>query len=253
MILLILKCLIIILIYSTIWFWVAVYKNRNDIADIVWGLGYILICIFLYFTQKNGLIAYLVYSLICLWGLRLSVYIFIRNKNKKEDFRYLKWRKEWGDNFLLRSYLQVFLFQGLLLLVIICPVFLVAKTAIQSFSIFTFLGILIWIVGFIFQAVGDYQLSQFLKLKNKGILETGLWRFSRHPNYFGEIMMWWGIFTIIVPLENSIFFIISPLTISILIIYVSGIPLLENKQKDNLLYQKYKKKTSVLFPLPPKE
>jgi steroid 5-alpha reductase family enzyme len=252
MVFVILKCFVFILIYSTLWFWISVYKNRNDIADIAWGLGYILICSYLYLTQENGSLACLIFALICIWGIRLSIHIFLRNRNKPEDFRYMKWRNEWGDNFLIRSYLQVFLLQGLLLLVVICPVFLVATSPQAEITSFSILGALVWSIGFLFQAVGDYQLAIFLKSKTKGVLQSGLWKYSRHPNYFGEIAMWWGIFICILPLENSLYFIISPVTITYLLVYVSGVPMLENKQKNNPEYQKYAQKTSMLFPWVPK-
>jgi len=100
---------IIIFIYATAWFLISLYKKRNDIADIAWGIGYIILCAFLFFTQRSSPVVLLLYSLVCIWGLRLSLHIYYRNKNKTEDFRYLAWRKAWGKNFYLRSYLQVFL------------------------------------------------------------------------------------------------------------------------------------------------
>lgn len=253
MINLFLSSLVLMIVYATIWFGLSVYKNRNDIADIAWGLGYIMICLFLVFTTKSSNLALIVYGVICIWGLRLSVYIYFRNRNKKEDFRYKKWRDEWGKNFYLRSYLQVYLLQAMFLLVIISPVFLLASTPKATITSLSVVGMLIWGIGFFFQAVGDYQLSQFVRKNENDVLNTGLWRYSRHPNYFGEILMWWGIFIAILPLENSIYFIISPATISFLLIYVSGVPMLESKQKNNPVYQQYAKETSVLFPCFPKK
>jgi steroid 5-alpha reductase family enzyme len=110
-------------------------------------------------------------------------------------------------------------------------------------------------IGFYFQAVGDFQLSVFAKQKKQPgtILQTGLWKYSRHPNYFGEIMMWWGIFIITLPVQNSFYFIISPLTITLLLVFVSGIPMLEKKYAGNPAFNAYKKRTSALLPWPPKK
>ena len=117
-----LQSALLIFIYATLWFVISIIIKRNDVADIAWGLGYILLCGFYFFTREPTSRALLLYSLIFLWGVRLAIHIFIRNKGKTEDFRYLQWRKDWGKSFFIRSYLQVYLLQALLLLVIITPV-----------------------------------------------------------------------------------------------------------------------------------
>ncbi len=249
------NCLILILIYASCWFLAALYKKRNDIADIAWGIGYILICTWLLFTNKPNPVTILLYTLVFLWGSRLSLHIYNRNKHRTEDFRYLAWRKEWGRSFYWRSYLQVFLLQGFLLIVILSPVIHAAVAKPITLNIFTWIGLLCWITGFYFQAVADRQLTVFGKQKRipGTIMQTGLWKFSRHPNYFGEILMWWGIFIITIPLPGSLLFIISPLTITLLLVFVSGIPLLEKKYEGNPAYADYKKRTSVLVPMPPRK
>lgn len=253
MIQLLLYALGLIVIYATVWFIIAVLKKRNDVADIAWGLGYIFICIFLFITQQHSPVSLLLYVLVFIWGIRLSLHIYLRNKNKKEDFRYNAWREEWGHLFYLRSYLQVFLLQGILLWVIISPVIHAAYSKESPLNVFTWIGIGCWFIGFYFQTVGDFQLSVFIKHKKKDdVLQTGLWKYTRHPNYFGEMMMWWGIFIITLPLKNSIYFIISPITISFLLLFVSGIPLMEKRYEGNKDFEAYKKRTSVLLPMPPK-
>jgi steroid 5-alpha reductase family enzyme len=255
MIQLFIQCLLIIIAYATLWYLIALYKKRNDVADIAWGMGYILLCLFLFFTQAHSPVILLLYILVSLWGLRLSIHIYFRNKNKKEDFRYLAWRQQWGKTFYWRSYLQIFLLQGVLLMVIFSPVIHAAGSAPVKWSISTWAGLCCWLIGFYFQAVGDHQLSVFVKEKKQpgAMLQTGLWKYTRHPNYFGEIMMWWGIFIITMPVQNSFYFIISPLTITLLLIFVSGIPLLEKKYAGNPSFEAYKKRTSVLIPLPPRK
>jgi steroid 5-alpha reductase family enzyme len=244
-----LTCSLIIFIYASGWFLISVIKKRNDVADIAWGLGYVLLCIYLFITQTIHFHALLVYLMVIIWGMRLSIHIFNRNKNKSEDFRYKKWREEWGKNFYLRSYLQVYLLQGFFLLLIASPVIFVAASTAFSVNIFTYISVAIWVLGFIFQSVGDYQLAVFkANRKASEIMQTGLWKYSRHPNYFGEILMWWAIFIMIIPMEYSIFFIVSPLAINLLLVYVSGVPMLEKKYEGNLLYEAYKKKTPALIP-----
>lgn len=247
-------CSLIIFVYASIWFAIAVYKKRNDVADIAWGLGYILICGFLFYTYPASNVSILLYALVTVWGLRLSIHIYARNKNKTEDFRYKAWRHEWRKLFYIRSYLQVFLLQGLFLLIIISPVIHAAVETPYAWNFITWTGLLCWLIGFYFQVVGDWQLTVFMNNKKipGSIMQTGLWKYSRHPNYFGEIVMWWGIFIVTTPFANSIYFIAGPLFITLLITFVSGVPLLEKKYAGNPAYEDYKKRTSMLFPMPPK-
>jgi steroid 5-alpha reductase family enzyme len=149
--------------------------------------------------------------------------------------------------------MQVFLLQGLFLLIIISPVIHASIEIPVKWNIFSWIGLSCWIIGFYFQVVADWQLVVFKSNpKNKGlIIQTGLWKYSRHPNYFGEIVMWWAIFIITIPFTNSFYFIISPLTITLLLVFVSGIPMLEKKYKGNTSFEEYKKRTSVLIPMPP--
>lgn len=253
MIELFLYCLLSIFIYATVWYGISLIKKRNDVADIAWGIGYIIICIFLLLTRSSSPLLWLLDSLITIWGLRLSIHIYLRNRGKQEDYRYHEWRQQWGKTFYWRSYLQVFLLQGFLLIVILSPVIHAAGSEPVATDITTWIGLFAWLVGFYFQSVADYQLMRFIK-KNKqpgAVLQTGLWKYSRHPNYFGEILMWWGIFIITLPVENSFYFIISPVCISLLLVFVSGIPLLEKKKAGDPEFEAYKKRTSALIPWPP--
>jgi steroid 5-alpha reductase family enzyme len=196
---------------------------------------------------------YTLATLISLWGLRLSWHIHSRNHNKPEDFRYKQWRIDWGKWFYLRSWLQVFMFQGFLLFMIALPVSMFHKSIVQPNLWLLGLGISLWIIGFYFEVVGDYQLSEFKKdPASKGkIIRSGLWKYSRHPNYFGEVVLWWGIYFYCiasVPVWPSI---IGPVIITYLIVFVSGIPMLEKKYANRPDYEEYKKVTSVFFPFPP--
>ena len=239
--------------YMTCWFIISIIKKRNDVADIAWGLGFVLMAWFSFYLSGYSFKALLINILVTIWGTRLAWHIYNRNKNKPEDSRYFEWRKTWS-NFHLRSFLQVFILQGIFLFLISLPVVFINHSAIRGFGILEIVGFLVWILGFYFENTGDKQLKQFIANPlNKGkLLDKGLWQYSRHPNYFGEVTQWWGIFLIALSIPNSFFTIIGPITITILILFVSGIPLLERKYAGRPDFEKYKKKTSMFIPLPPK-
>ncbi len=236
--------------YATLWFIISLIIKRNDYADIAWGLGYVLLCAYHALTRPLHPVVMVCYLLVLIWGLRLSVFLHQRNRRKTEDFRYLQWRQEWGKTFYWRSFLQVYLLQAFFLLIIISPILFAAAVGESDWSIYTVIGVMIWGFGFYWQSLGDYQLRQFLKQRKSKdeVLQTGLWRYSRHPNYFGEVTMWWGIYLIVWPLPMSWPFVIGPLTITLLIRYVSGVPMLEARYKDNPAYQRYRTQVPALMP-----
>jgi steroid 5-alpha reductase family enzyme len=239
--------------YMTCWFIISLIKKRNDVADIAWGLGFIMVAWISFFLSGYSFTALIVNILITIWGSRLALHIYFRNKNKPEDTRYMEWRKTW-KNFYIRSFLQVFMLQGLFLYLISLPVIFINHLVSTNFGIIEFVGLLVWGVGFYFESTGDRQLKEFISNpQNKGkLMDKGLWRYSRHPNYFGEVTQWWGIFIIALSIPNSIFTIIGPLTITTLILFVSGVPLLEKKYEGRPDFEEYKKRTSIFIPLPPK-
>lgn len=254
MVALLLQTSLLIWGYVTLWFVISVYKQRNDVADIAWGLGFVLIAITVLLKGAANPSTLLIATMLILWGLRLSLHIATRNSNKTEDFRYANWRASWGKSFFLRSYLQVYLLQGFLMILLSVPI-LIAKSAPEgSISTMTIVGAVIWLIGMTFETIADYQLKRFLQQRTDrtAIMETGLWKYSRHPNYFGEVLLWWGIFLCNVPLQNGWWGIISPLAITYLLLFVSGIPMLEAKYKDHPKFQAYKARTSAFFPWPPK-
>jgi steroid 5-alpha reductase family enzyme len=252
----------VLFVFFTLFFIIAQIKKNNGLADIAWGLGFVVVAVTsLIYKGDYTLIPLVVTGLVMLWGFRLFFYIGLRNWNKPEDYRYVDMRKKWKTHLVLKAYVFVFMVQGLLLFIISIPIQLSSLASGTADSLLQYivlgLGVILWLTGFFFEAVGDNQLKVFKsKPENKGkILSTGLWKYTRHPNYFGEALMWWAIW--IVSLSSLVYLnllgIISPVLITYLLLFVSGVPLLEKKYKNNALFQEYAKKTSVFFPLPPKK
>ena len=245
---------LVLFAYMSLWFVASLLKKRNDVADVAWGLGFVLMTWASFFLSgDSGTRGILVGALVSIWGLRLAWHIHTRNKGKAEDYRYQAWRKEWGKWFYIRSYFQVYLLQGVFLFLIVLPVLLINKSAGAQLGILDFVGVAVWLVGFYFEAVGDAQLARFIKNPaNKGrLMQSGLWAYTRHPNYFGEVMQWWGIWLVALSVPSGWLSIIGPITITFLILKVSGIPMLEKKMEENPDFAEYKRKTSVFIPLPP--
>jgi steroid 5-alpha reductase family enzyme len=246
---------LILLGYMTVWFLISLVKNRNDVADIAWGLGFVLLAWVSFFLSSTYIFrALLVNLFVTVWGVRLAGHIYRRNVSKPEDYRYQAWRKEWGKWVLPRSYLQIYLLQGFFLFLIIQPVLFMNKNS-GAIGVLDILGVLSWLIGFYFESVGDWELKQFVSNpSNKGkIMDQGLWKYTRHPNYFGEVTQWWGIWLLALSIPNGFFTIIGPITITVLILFVSGIPMLEKKYAGRPDFEAYKKRTSRFFPLPPKK
>lgn len=237
-------------------FALAILRKRNDIADIAWGIGFILVALMALLLSLNFSTRYLLLLImVAIWGTRLGVHIFLRNKGREEDWRYRNWRKTWGKWWELRAYLHVFLVQASLLLIIAVPIIWTAVYAFEPLGFLDYLGLSVWLIGFLFEAIADYQLLKFKnKKENKDkIMQTGLWKYSRHPNYFGETLLWWGVFLISLAAKDGFLTIFGPLTITYLLTSVSGVPMLEKKYKNNKQYQAYAQKTSVFLPLPAKK
>lgn len=244
--------LCVVFVYVTVWFAVGLYLKRNDVADIAWGLGIALVGMTA-FALAPSLRLELMAALALFWGLRLSYHIYKRfSSHPAEDYRYAQWRTEW-KHFYLRSYGQVFLLQGFLMIVVGYSLAHVSAFAPTPLTWLDGAALMVWLIGFAFEVIGDRQLKAFIASKpGKGaVLDTGLWRYSRHPNYFGEVTQWWALWLFALSVPYGWVAILSPLAITFLILKVSGVPMLENKLMQNPAYREYAKHTSVLVPLPP--
>ncbi len=235
-------------------FFIGKANNKHDFLDIVWGLGFIVSAIISFVISSNkSVVTAIMTLLVILWGIRLSLHIGKRNINKKEDFRYIKYRQEYkGKHFDLYFFFKMYVFQFILNVIIGFEVVYSNINGVSKFTTLTLIGIIIWIIGFIFESVGDYQLKVFKKNPaNKGkLMNSGLWQYTRHPNYFGEATMWWGLYFIAISNYHSYFLIFSPLVITILVRFISGVPLLEKRYEGKADFEQYKKETSIFFPMP---
>lgn len=248
--------------YMTCAFIIALIKKDNGVADIAYGGGFVLVSWVTYALGLTGLAGLIASILVTLWAARLSYRIYRRNHGKPEDFRYRTWREEWGKSFVVRSFFQVFMLQGAILFLVALPVLLLNTfDTSAAVSVIALIGIFIWLKGFFFETVADRELDEFLKDPgNKGkIMSSGLWRYSRHPNYYGESVMWWGIaliaFGTLLPQTDAVLAalsFVSPVLITFLLLKVSGIPLVEKRFEGELAWEAYKAKTSAFIPWFPK-
>lgn len=241
--------------YMSLWFAISLFRKRNDVADVAWGLGFVLLAWSSFiFSGTHGQRALLANTLVSVWGLRLAWHIYRRNRGKTEDYRYLAWRREWGKWFYPRSYAQVYLLQGALLFLTALPALIINRGEGGPLGSADGAGSCIWLFGFVFEALGDAELARFVKNSlNRGkTLQTGLWRYTRHPNYFGEVVQWWGIAVLAFGVPGGWLGILGPVTITVLILKVSGIPMLEKRMSKNPDFADYKRSTNALFPWFPK-
>ena len=241
----------------SLWIVSIIIKNVS-IIDIFWGLGFAITGGY-YFTNSHGNESrkLILMMMLAIWGLRLSVYLAWRNLGKGEDFRYREFRRKYGmKRYWWISFFQTFLLQGLLMWLISAPL-LGAQYYGQAspFGIIDFAGVALWIIGFTFEAGGDLQLALFkADPSNKGkVLDKGFWRYTRHPNYFGDSAVWWG-YGLICLASGSYLPAVGSLLMTALIVKVSGVALLEKSLKDQKpQYKDYTETTSAFFPWFPKK
>lgn len=255
--------LILTFVYFTAIFIYAQILKNNSIVDIGWGMGFVIgSWVTLLTTETPTLLSYLVVAFITVWGVRLSVRLFKRNWGKPEDFRYAQWREEWGKNVVITAFFRVFMIQALIN-------FIVGSAAYSTIryntigggidSVFVYGGLLIALIGLYFEVVGDEQLRKNIEEnKRKGtksLIQTGLWSITRHPNYFGEILIWVGLYLVgftllftqaVHPLYYGLL-IISPLLMSIVLIKIST-PLLEKNMEKYAGWDEYSKRVPMIFP-----
>lgn len=247
---------LIVLVYMVVVWLVSLAIKDASIIDFMWGPGFILVAWVSYaLTDGDSTRKLIVDSLVTIWGLRLGVHIYLRNRGKGEDYRYRQWREQAGPSWWWRSFFKVNLLQGVVMWLVSVPL-VVAQYHPQppAFTLLDVLGIGLWVAGFLFEAVGDWQLAGFkADPANAGkVMDKGLWRYTRHPNYFGESLLWWGFFAFALAVGGW-WTIFSPVLMTVLLIRVSGAAMLErNLKRAKPDYVDYMRRTSGFFPLPPR-
>lgn len=247
--------IIVLLMYLTGMLVAIQLKKDTSLGNFTWGVGVVLITLYTFFLNDiHNARSILITTLIVLWGIRLAVFFYSRYK-KGSDPRFISWQHAGGFYAFLKNFIWIFIGQNALLLIMSLPALLVNRSSLSGLNWLDFIAVGLWLIGFYFETIGDYQLYTFMhNPANKGkIMNQGLWHYTRHPNYFGEITMWWAIFLIALSVPYGIYALIAPLTITILLRYITGVPMLEAVFKDNVAYQEYKRRTNMLIPWWPKK
>jgi len=230
----------------------------SSIVDSFWGFGFVVVALTYYVLTPDGFAPrkLLLLALVAIWGLRLSLHVGYRNRGKGEDFRYAKWRQESGPRWWWLSFFRVYLLQGVILWIVSAPLLAAQWSAVPAaLTVVDTLGVIVWIIGFAFEAGGDWQLMQFKRNPaNRGkVLNTGFWRYTRHPNYFGDAAQWWG-FWLIAAAAGGWWTAFSPLLMTFLLVRVSGVALLEKTLKETRpAYREYMETTPAFFPWFPRK
>ncbi len=246
-----------ILLYMVLIWAASVRLKNSSIVDIFWGAGFVLSAWLYHVLSPGGYLARkaLLLTIVTIWGLRLTLHILRRNWGKPEDFRYAKWRQENGPAWWWRSLFKVFLLQGLLLWIISAPLLAAQLPSVPArLTWLDFVGLAIWAIGFFFEAVGDWQLARFrADPANQGrVLDRGVWRYTRHPNYFGDAAQWWGYYLFALA-AGAWWTIFAPVLMTTLLLRVSGVALLEKSlTATKPQYADYVARTSAFVPWPPK-
>ena len=237
----------------SVWLLSVVLRDAS-IVDIVWGLGFAVIAVVGSFLGTETPRARLVLALAAIWGMRLAVHLFRRNAGKGEDYRYQAMRRRWGSRFGVVSLFTVFALQGVIMWVVSLPV-QAAQTATGGFTVTDAAGAAVWLLGFAFESIGDEQLRRFKAdpASQGRVMDSGLWRYTRHPNYFGDATLWWGL-GIIGAGTGAWWSLVGPLVMTVFLLRVSGVPLLERRmQRTRPGYAEYVRRTSSFLPLPPRK
>lgn len=244
--------LIVVLLFMSLVYLLARARRRIDTVDIAWGLSFIVGAWAVLIQQPTGR-SWVVAALVSIWGFRLAWHIYSRSKRHGDDPRYKKITEKWQGNIWLQAYPRIYLVQGVLSWLVSLPIIMTASIPIAGWEWLIIAGTIVWTSGFIVESISDRQLRRYLAQPSRPkVMDKGLWSYSRHPNYFGELVQWWGIGIIALSTQLGFIGLIGPALISYLIIFVSGIPPIENRKKQDPDYADYMKRTSSLLPWPPK-
>jgi steroid 5-alpha reductase family enzyme len=247
---------IVLLLVTGLWAGSVVVRDTS-IVDVFWGSGFVIIAWFAFaLADGNPSRGLLLAALVTVWGLRLTLYLARRNLGKGEDYRYAAMRRRHGSSWPLLSLPVVFWLQGALMWVVSLPVQVaMTEPTPANLGLLVWGGAALWAVGLAFETVGDLQLTRFkADAANRGmVMNRGLWHYTRHPNYFGDFCVWWGIWLVALATGSAWWTAIGPAVMSLLLIRVSGVALLERSMiRRRPGYADYVARTSAFFPRPPR-
>jgi steroid 5-alpha reductase family enzyme len=242
---------------TAVWL-LSLLKRDASIVDVFWGLGFVLLA--WGWAVPAGVATvrrWLVPALVTVWGVRLAVHIFLRGRGQGEDWRYRAMRERWGAAFPWVSLAVVFWLQAVLLWIVAWPL-LAAVTSPEpsGWTWLDTLACLLFAVGFAFEAVGDWQLARFkADPANRGrVMDRGLWRYTRHPNYFGDAVLWWGLACFAWATPGGWWTLAGPVLMTFLLLRVSGVTMLEKGMEEKRpAYREYKQRTRAFFPWFPRQ
>ncbi len=228
--------------------------GRHNVVDVTWGGGFVLIALISAATGTGELWRrILLLVLVGVWGLRLAVHVFRRSRGHGEDPRYTELLAKATGNKTLYALRKIYLTQAVALWFVSLPL-QVSAVAHGSVLPVVVLGVVVWILGWTFEAVGDAQLTAFkADASNKGkIMDRGLWSWTRHPNYFGDSAVWWGLFLVSASAWPGVFTLLSPMAMTYFLVFATGARLLERSMEKRPGYREYQQRTSYFLPRPPK-
>ena len=246
-----LESLAIILVFEAVLFVLAFFSNRNDIADVGWGLGFGVLALYNYFAHPGPVYFQKVLLLLVLaWSLRLAGYVAYRMRGKSEDQRYKEMREGWKEHWAIKSFFYVFILQGILLWILSLPMISYLSSRPFEASALSWFPVFISLFGLVYETIADLQKSKFKKLNHDpdSFIQSGLFKYSRYPQYFGEMTFWFGIALFPMTIGYQLVFLYAPILLTVLLLKFSGVPLLEKKYLKRKGYKEYAQKTSLLIP-----
>ncbi len=247
--------IVIIVLYFLIFFAIGTLLKNNSIVDMGWGFGFVLPATVLFFLGAQNDARFIALFMVAFWGLRLTYYLVKRNLGQGEDFRYKLMRRQWGQHAVRQAFVKVYGVQAFFMIAVGFSLFrFLSVSDAAVLTLWAVPGLALFFTGLYFEAVGDSELRLHLKAHPKTLCTTGVWRFTRHPNYFGDAAMWMGMYVYSVALVPSVWWtVFSPLVMFYLLRYVSGVPLMERRLSKKPGWEEYQQKTNLFFPWFPKE
>ena len=252
-------CALAVVALLTLTWVVSLRLADASIIDPVWGLGFVVVAWVARVVADGDGVALrqnVLVILTTIWGLRLFAHLALRHRGQDEDFRYRRMRKKYGERFGRVSLVTVFGFQAVMMFLVSMPVQVgQVPDHPPGLGVAGVIGVALWAVGVFFEAVGDWQLTRFRSdpASAGAVLDSGLWRYTRHPNYFGDVCVWWGLYLIAAATGVGALTILSPVLMTVLLVKVSGVPLLEySLRKRRPGYDEYRRRTSGFVPRPPR-